>query len=137
MVFIPMHITIKSHPKNLIDIRHLLAEAIAETNLTKDDASSMVLAVDEACSNIIRHGYENDHTQQIDVTINRTKAAMVITVQDSGIEFDVNSVEKRDVNEVRPGGLGIYIIHNIMDKVEYSRTTDGLNQIRMTKNLPA
>lgn len=70
MVFIPMHITIKSHPQNLIDIRHLLATAIDETNLTKEDSCNMILAVDEACSNIIRHGYNHDPDNQIDVTIN-------------------------------------------------------------------
>ena len=136
MVFIPMHITIKSHPKNLIDIRHLLADAIAETELTKDDSSSMILAVDEACSNIIRHCYQGDVTKNIDVTINLTDTEMVIAIRDSGPEFDIDSVEKRDVYEVKPGGLGIYIIHHVMDKVEYIRTSDGFNELRLTKNLP-
>ncbi|MFH2093614.1 MAG: ATP-binding protein [Pseudomonadota bacterium] len=136
MVFIPMHITIKSHPKHLIDIRHLLKSALEKTCLPEAECGGIVLAVDEACSNIIRHSYKNDHTQQIDVSFELKPGQLSITIEDQGIEFDINSIAARDITEVKPGGLGIYIIHHVMDKVDYSRTADGSNRTELIKKLP-
>ena len=137
MVFTPYHISIQSHPKNLIDIRHTIGSALSQTNLSKQDCGSIILAVDEACSNIIRHSYKNKHTQTIDVHIQVSKKLLQIEIFDTGIEFDINSVEKRDVCEIKPGGLGIYIIHHIMDSVKYNRTKEGCNQLVLTKKLPS
>ncbi len=127
------HICIVSHPENLIKVRHALARVLDKTCLRQKETSSLILAVDEACSNIIRHGYNNDHTQTIELKINLTEDKLAITILDKGIEFDIHSVEKRDVSEVRPGGLGIYIIHHVMDSVDYSRTPEGKNRIDLIK----
>jgi anti-sigma regulatory factor (Ser/Thr protein kinase) len=130
-------ITIKSHPKNLIDIRHLLKITLNETDLSDEECGSIILAVDEACSNIIRHSYNNDYTRQLDVTIELKPEQLFITIKDNGIAFDINSIIPRDVSDIKPGGLGIYIIQHVMDKVEYSRTPDGFNIIQLTKKLTA
>lgn len=135
-MFVPYHIRIRSHPKNLIDIRHTISTALEQTCLSNEDRGSIILAVDEACSNIIRHSYKNDHSKSINVHIQVSDEALKITIEDQGIEFDINSIEKRDISEVKPGGLGVYIIHNIMDTVDYSRTKDGCNKLRLVKRLP-
>ena len=136
MVFVPYQISITSHPKNLIDIRHTVSSALEQCRLSSEECGQIVLAVDEACSNIIRHGYQHDYTQKIDVSIGVSKEQLTITIVDNGIEFDINSIEKRDLSEVKPGGLGIYIIHHTMDTVDYSRTEDGRNRLHLTKGLP-
>ncbi|MFH2057675.1 MAG: ATP-binding protein [Pseudomonadota bacterium] len=136
MVFIPMHITIKSHPKNLIDIRHLLKTALNETCLSKQEHGNIVLALDEACSNIIRHSYKNDHTKQIDVDIELKPGELSITITDKGKKFDINSIAVRDITEIKPGGLGVYIIHHVMDEVDYCRTPEGCNKTKLIKKLP-
>ncbi len=135
MGFTPFHIRIKSAPENLIDIRHTLSKALAQTCLSKEECGSIILAVDEACSNIIRHSYKNDHTQSIAVSIEFDNCCLTITVKDKGIEFDPTAAAKRDITEIKPGGLGIYIIHQVMDKVEYTRTPDGYNRLKITKKL--
>lgn len=131
----PVHISITSHPENLIQIRHAIADALSKCFIEKQECDNIILAIDEACSNIIRHGYQNDHTQNIDLTFTIKKDCLSITVLDKGVEFDINSIEQRDVSQVKPGGLGLYIIKNVMDKVEYCRTPDGCNKLAMTKNL--
>lgn len=135
MVFIPYHIRIDSHPKNLIDIRHTISTALEQTGLSKEDRGSIILAVDEACSNIIRHSYQNDHSKPIEVHVGVSNEELRITIIDQGVEFDINSIEERDINEVKPGGLGIYIIHHIMDTVNYCRTNENCNELRLTKRL--
>lgn len=130
-----INIKIQSHPENLSKIRQTVSKALSKCCLSKEDSGSIILAVDEACSNIIRHSYKNDHTKEIELTICTEPDCLSIVVQDKGIEFDINCIEKRDVSEVKPGGLGIYIIQNIMDTVEYSRTKDGCNKLSMIKKI--
>lgn len=136
MTLEPFHISIVSHPENLIQIRHSISNILSKSCLSKADCGNIILAIDEACSNIIRHGYNNDHTKNIDLTLTIESDHLSIILKDSGIEFDINTTSKRDINEVKPGGLGLYIIQNVMDRVEYCRTQDGCNQLAMIKELP-
>ena len=131
----PAHLSIKSHPGNLKYIRGLMTQTLSNTNLSQQDAQMIILAMDETCSNIIRHGYKGDYTQKIDIFVSLETKSLTITVVDNGIKFDITSIKPRDVSEVRPGGLGIHIIKEVMDKVEYSYTSQGCNQIKMVKNL--
>jgi len=135
MNFKPLHLKIKSHPENLKQIRKFVSDAISNASFSKEDCGSIILAMDEACSNIIRHSYKNDHTQEIEITITITSEILEITVIDSGSAFDINTIESRDVSEVKPGGLGIYIIQHIMDQIDFKRTPDGYNQLILTKKI--
>lgn len=128
-------VCIRSHPENLIQIRDLLRNVLKKTTLSKEDAHMIVLAVDEACSNIIRHGYLLDYSKTIDVKFCLNPKELTISIIDDGIEFDVNSVKKRDLSDIRPGGLGIHIIHEIMDNVNYTKTADGRNKLELEKKL--
>jgi len=112
-----------------------MTDITLKTCLSKEDSGSIILAVDEACSNIIRHSYENDYKRKIDLTVKLTTDSITISIFDDGIKFDINSIEPRDTSLLKPGGLGIYIIRQIMDTVEYSRTSKGLNKIKMIKKL--
>jgi len=130
----PVHLSIVSHPENLKSIRKILKDIMSKTSLSKEDSGCVILAVDEACSNIIRHGYKNDYEQKIDLTIKLKTNLLTISILDNGIRFDKDSIKDRDIDEIKPGGLGIYIITQVMDQVEYIRTSDGFNKIKMVKN---
>lgn len=130
-----IHLSVMSHPKNLKYIRNMIADITLKTSLSKEDSGSIILAVDEACSNIIRHSYENDYSRIIDLTVKLKTNSLTISIVDDGIKFDIDSIEPRDTSHLKPGGLGIYIIKQIMDTVEYSRTSKGLNKIKMVKKL--
>lgn len=130
-----IHLDIKSHPKNLSLIRKEIKKIVSGKGLSEEIIGSVLLAVDETCSNIIRHSYNNDHTGQIKLSLELTQDSLCITITDTGIEFDICAAQPRDVTDVKPGGLGIYIIKQIMDNVEYRRTEDGCNRIRLIKYL--
>jgi len=117
MVLKPTHLSVLSHPKNLKHIREMMADITIKTGLSKADSESIILAVDEACSNIIRHSYKNDYNKKIDLTVKLKTNVLTILIVDNGIKFDINSMEPRDINHLRPGGIGIYIIKQIMDTV--------------------
>lgn len=130
-----IHFSIKSHPENLKVIRKEMKEILSKTELSKEDSGCIILAIDEACSNIIKHGYKNDYNQKIDLNIKLETNLLTISIIDNGISFDKNSIETRDIDEIKPGGLGIYIITQVMDRVEYTRTPEGFNKIKMVKEL--
>jgi len=131
----PIHLSIISHPENLKIIRKVMKDVMSKTGLSKKDSGCVILAIDEACSNIIKHGYKNDYNQKIDLTIILKKNLLSISILDNGIRFDKNSIETRNIDEIKPGGLGIYIINQVMDRVEYARTSEGFNKIKMVKKL--
>jgi len=129
------NLSMLSHPANLKDVRRVMIDITAKAGFSKKDAGSVILAVDEACSNIIRHSYENDYNQKIDLTVKLETQFLTISILDDGLKVDINSIETRDIKEIRPGGLGIYIINQVMDTVEFSHTLDGKNKIKMIKKL--
>jgi len=131
----PLHLSVKSHPENLKHIRKMVADSLSEARVPEHDSHIITLAVDEACSNIIKHGYKNDYNRKIDLFIDLEINCLTISIIDSGIKFDISSIEPRDVNDIRPGKLGLHIINEVMDKVMYSQTEDGFNKIEMIKKL--
>ncbi len=135
MTIEPVHMKVMSHPENLQQIRSRIADITSKAGFSKDTAGSIILAVDEACSNVIKHSYKRDHTKEIEVELMFEDNSLTISIIDAGIKFDVTAVEKRDVTEVRPGGLGLYIIEQVMDNVEYCTTKEGRNKLKMTKKL--
>lgn len=131
----PVHLTVKSHPESLKQIRTLTARVAKQMNLPEKETGNIVLAVDEVCSNIMRHGYADDRSRDIHLTILPDPDELIIQVADSGVPFDINSATPRNPCDVKPGGLGIYIIKQVMDRVEYGKTNTGLNQTRLIKKL--
>ena len=131
----PIHLSITSHPENLKGIRKVMKDIVSKTGLSKEDSGCIILAIDEACSNIIKHGYKNDYNQKIDLTITLETNLLTISIIDNGIGFDKTPIKTRDIDEIKPGGLGIYIINQVMDQVEYTRTSEGFNKIKMVKKL--
>jgi len=128
-------LSIKSHPENLKRVRSLITSALLITRISEQDSQNIILAVVEACANIIKHGYKNDYNQKIDLFIKLETKSLTISIIDNGSKFDINTIEPRDVYEIKPGGLGIHIIKQVMDIVEYSQTPQGLNKIKMVKKL--
>lgn len=104
----------------------------------------MVLAVDEALTNIIRHAYQGKPDQPIEISFRRIQAAqdgarrpaLEIVFQDQGAKVDAKRLCSRDLEDVRPGGLGLHFIKESMDAVEFRRRW-GRNQLRLVKFLHA
>jgi anti-sigma regulatory factor (Ser/Thr protein kinase) len=128
-------LSITSHPENLKRIRNAMRNITSKSPGLQDDSGNIILAVDEACSNIMKHCCNNDLTRKIALTIKLKENLLTILIVDNGQKFDIKSIKPRDINEIRPGGLGVHLIRQIMDTVDYSHTPDGLNQLTMTKKL--
>jgi serine/threonine-protein kinase RsbW len=132
-------IHIKSRTDRLITVREFVSEAARDFGFNDEDVSKIALAVDEACTNIIKHGYKYDPNKNITVTVQGGDRSFQVVIQDSGIRFDPDEVQSPDMKEYmrnyRRGGLGIYLMKSLMDKVEYRIAPGKNNEVRLTKFL--
>src|SRR5262249_16760140 len=97
------------------------------------------LAVDEALCNIINHGYDRQPDGRIWLNIwamDGEPAGLKIIIEDRARQVDPAAIRSRDLDEIRPGGLGVYIIREIMDHVTYEKRDGGGMRLTMHKRLP-
>ena len=100
-----------------------------------EERRKIVLAVDEACANIIRHTFQGDPCQAITIVCDGDEERLEFVLTDCGPRIDVQRVQPRDIGEVRPGGLGTHFIRAIMDEVDYRFEPGCGNVLRMVKHL--
>jgi anti-sigma regulatory factor (Ser/Thr protein kinase) len=92
------------------------------TQFSKKDTSNLVLAVDEACANILRHNYRGKTDGVIILECRFKKKNLEFVLKDKGFPMDCKKIQHRPLDEVRPGGLGVFFIKKMMDKVAYRRS---------------
>jgi serine/threonine-protein kinase RsbW len=130
-------LTIESKTEQLIAVREFVSEAAYKFGFNDEEVSKIALAVDEACTNIIKHAYRYDPTKNIVVSIKGANAAFVVSIIDKGRQFNPEDVQKPDMKEYlshyRRGGLGVYLMKSLMDKVEYDIDPGKKNEVRLTK----
>ncbi len=130
---------IESRTERLIAVREFVSEAAREFGFGDEDVSKIALAVDEACTNVIKHAYQFDPNRDISVTVKRKNSAFEVTIMDTGAGFDPGRVHAPDMKEYlthfRKGGLGVYLMKSLMDKVEYEIEPGKRNEVRLTKFL--
>lgn len=131
-------LTITSQTNRLNDVRQFVSGQARTHGFAEDDVNKITIAVDEACTNIIKHGYGFSPDHFIDIEVRRSGAQFEIVIMDSGKQFDPKSIETPDMKEYlthyRRGGLGVYLMKRIMDKVEFNIQHDR-NVLRMVKSL--
>ena len=136
----PQSINIESRTEHLIAVREFVSSAARSFGFGDEDVSKIALAVDEACTNIIKHAYKFEPGKSITVTIRGRNGALEIVIQDFGKAFDPDKITTPDMKEYlahfRRGGLGVYLMKSLMDKVEYAIVPGKKNEVRLTKNLP-
>lgn len=132
-------IIVKSSTENLIQIRKFTESVAQESGFPEDEIGKIILAVDEACTNIIKHAYKYSPEGEIKITITFDSNKLVISIVDHGNHFDPNVIPEPDIKEYykqkKSGGLGMFLIKKLMDEVVYSTTTGNKNQVTLIKYL--
>lgn len=135
----PLELSVKSSTDNLSVIRDFIKNTALSLGYSNAAIGNIILAVDEACTNIIKHAYKYSPTGDIQIELNRIANKFIITILDSGIEFDPNLIPEPDIKEYykqrRIGGLGMYLMKKMMDEVVYTKNKNK-NQVKMVKYLP-
>ncbi len=135
-------LTIPSDLSALVSTRTFVESSIASCGFPDTVVQQIVLAVDEACSNVIRHGYANTNDATLKLLIETTDKGVTISIIDSAKPFNPLQVQAPDMQEYfrtfQHGGLGVHLIRRIMDSIEYipSSSSHPENELRLVKLLP-
>jgi anti-sigma regulatory factor (Ser/Thr protein kinase) len=115
-----------SRPENLAAVRTFVRQFLGCTTLTGCDAELLVLGIDEACSNIIRHAYQN-HTESkpIILSCERLRKGVRFKLRDFGDQTDPASFHGRPLDRIEPGGLGLHLMRRAFDQVDYNLKRSG------------
>lgn len=127
----------KSIPENLSLARVLVASMGAQVDMTLNDLEELKVAVSEAVSNGIIHGYENNPDQVIEISVQQYEEKFVISVIDHGRGIDdikqaLNAVSSSSSEHM---GLGFVFMKSFMDNVEINSEPNRGTKVTMVKNL--
>ncbi len=122
--------------RDLNDIREFLESAIQTLGGDSDVAGDLVLAVNEAVTNILLHGYQ-ERPGPVIVSAEADGHDLLVRLLDEAPLFDPTAVPPPDINlplEERPlGGLGIHMMRQLTDELIYRVTEDGKNELIFLK----
>jgi serine/threonine-protein kinase RsbW len=124
--------------ESLAEIADFVKEAATEAGLSNFDIYAVETAVDEACSNIIEHGYQGEGIGEIEISVDITDKGLTIILHDNGRPFDPEAVPDPDLDasleERESHGLGLYFMRELMDEVHFAFTTENGNTLTMVKH---
>jgi len=134
---------LRSNPETLCVVRGAVGQLTERLGFSEPECRAVVLGVDEAMTNIIRHAYAGHPDRPIAVLFRRIRTsscgkngeALEIVLEDRGKKVDRAKLCGRALEDVKPGGLGLHFIRESMDALEFRRK-NGRNQLRLIKFLP-
>jgi serine/threonine-protein kinase RsbW len=128
-------LTIPARPE-FIALGRLALTGLARTRaLSQEVVADLKLALTEACSNSVRHAYDEGRLGVVQIRYELGPDKMVIEVDDEGSGFDPQTI-RRAQEELDEGGLGIAIIRALTDDLEIGARPEGGSRLRFTKLLP-
>jgi sigma-B regulation protein RsbU (phosphoserine phosphatase) len=131
-----LEFSIPAHSDQLWKMRAAVRECVEASGCSETPAADIVLAVDEACQNIIRHAYKGDPEGVIELDVRRDGDDLIICLLDLAPEVDPSKVKPRDLEDIRPGGLGTHFIQKVMDRADFlPRPGTRGNLLRMVKRI--
>jgi len=125
--------------KFLGDLRDFAEGAASYSGLSHDDVFAFKLAAEELCANIIQYGYAETEPGLISIFFDVDEQVARMTIRDDGKYFSPEQAKSPDLeadwNEKEIGGLGIYLVKELMDKVSYEKNEENINQFVLEKEL--
>ena len=130
--------TFKSSTDNLSAIRDFVKSTVLLAGFSKDVSGNIILAVDEAVTNVIKHAYNYSDAGKILVSISFIKNKLSISISDKGTHFNSKLIKDPNLEEYyeqkRVGGLGMFLMKKLMDDVKYSQPQNR-NKVTLIKYL--
>jgi len=135
-----LSLTVPAKASYLKQLRDSARDVVMTAGSNKEQADSIILAISEAASNVIKHAYKDDEGNielNIHVDTHITPSQLVITLRDYAETIDINEIRSRALDDVRPGGLGVHFMKQLMDNLVYTVPEDGRGnrlEMRITIN---
>lgn len=119
---------VAAEANRLQDLRVVTREAAEALGFAAPAVDELVLAVSEACMNVIQHGY-GGAPGTLELQILPLPAGIEIRLRDFAPPVSLAAWHPRDLRDVRPGGLGVHFIRSIMDGIDYLPAPDGAGNL--------
>jgi anti-sigma regulatory factor (Ser/Thr protein kinase) len=139
-----IRIELVSDPIYLSGARELVGSVARRLGFDDLQCSKIALAVDEALCNIIRHGYDRAPDRPIWISVWPAERdacgrpwGIRLEIEDEARQVEPEQLRGRDLDDIRPGGLGVHIIREVMDQVVYTKREGRGMRLSMTKRAPA
>jgi serine/threonine-protein kinase RsbW len=126
--------------ESIRSVSDMVIKYARRARLDEQEAYLCKLAVDEACSNIIRHAYGGDPAGEFVVAIRIAAGVCEIQLTDYGEPYDPQEIPPpamgSTIEEAQPGGLGLYLIRSVMDEVHYTPGPQGNRLVMVKRRCP-
>jgi anti-sigma regulatory factor (Ser/Thr protein kinase) len=134
-------LTVDSRLERLGEIADFVEDAACACGLDEKQACDVEMAVDEACSNVIEHAYRGAPDGTIDIVCEKRGKEFVVTIHDYGEPFDPKKVApprtRAPLSERNIGGLGIFFMRKLMDRIDFDFSSGRGNVLTMRKKIKA
>jgi anti-sigma regulatory factor (Ser/Thr protein kinase) len=130
-----LSLTIPADGRYLAMLRAVIGEAVEVAGFDPDGGKEIVLALCEAVSNVISHCYQGN-CEPITIRCLLMADRLEIRLRDWGPKPDPSELKGRDLDEIRPGGLGLHIMRETMDEVDFDFSHPDGTELRLVKYRP-
>ena len=130
----PRRIVFPSEPAHLAKVREGVRDFLGGSGFSEEEEARIIMAIDEACTNIIRHAHE-DLVKPVRLEMKWLRNRLRFVLRDYGKPFHPLTVQSRDLQIVHPGGYGLFIIRTVFDHVDYAPQARG-TRLTLEKLLP-
>jgi sigma-B regulation protein RsbU (phosphoserine phosphatase) len=110
-------------------VRAEVRRALANLGYSADQLNCIVLAVNEACMNIIQHAYGATRRGEIILEMFIGPNDIIFRLTDFAAPVDKGAIRSRELDEIRPGGLGVHLMSQVMDLVDFRNDPEGIGNI--------
>jgi sigma-B regulation protein RsbU (phosphoserine phosphatase) len=121
--------SVPARPERLAELRARVGAALRAIGCGADTADAVIMAVNEACANIIRHGYRGDPAGAIELEIINNDREVIVRLRDYAPPVDPERLRPRNLDEPRPGGLGTHFISTLMDSCRFLPPPQGTGNL--------
>jgi anti-sigma regulatory factor (Ser/Thr protein kinase) len=133
---LPGELRVPALPDRLAMARDWVRSAARAAGCSEEDVANVVLAVNEACMNVIQHGYRFAPDREFLLRVRQEQDVLVFDLLDHAPPVRPEMIQPRALEEIRPGGLGVHFIRSIMDEMKFETAPDGFgNLLRMVKKI--
>lgn len=135
-----MQLKIKSRTEKLHLVREFISEAARKYGFDEEAVGKIALAVDEACTNVIKHAYNYAPDRELQVNILKSGKNLEVVITHDGKSFDPEAIKPPNMPDYlkhfRHGGLGMHLMRSLMDRVEYRSGSNKKNEVHLLIQLP-
>ena len=130
------NLVIPSSTRYLEEVRRFIELHTVEAGFNEESVEQFKVAVDEACTNVIKHAYNGDEDHHVDISIIIESDRCTVCIRDDGKAFNARQYSEPNIFELakqhEAGGFGVHIMLRLMDDVEYA-SKGRKNEVRLTK----